>query len=200
MVRSGIVIFIPILVQAKLAIAGHVKVGLGSAVVVACRSLHVGLGYVAKAFVFDRAHVGLGNITELHCLPSTHLTVRLGSVDRVVYHTADELAVLAADATGMPLVAGAATQTSTTASTTTTMTTTGIVTAAPRPGPGQGRRHAGPYAATPLLHAAAISSQQEQEAPPYTPEPPAGMHASVTPPVDLPPSYEDFSREKYTLA
>lgn len=52
---------------------------------------------------FDEVDLGGGNITELHCTVATDVTIAGGTVDKTQYHTAEDLAKLAAEKLGLTL-------------------------------------------------------------------------------------------------
>jgi len=181
--------------EAKLALGKRVKVGFASVNVAVCRDLHVGFGSVNKAIVFDKVHVGLGAITELHCLASTLLTVRLGGVDRVVYHSAEELALLASAETGVPVAVTVPPQGRYVASTTTTTTVVPPTVQTGHYAPA-GASASGPYASG----AGGAASDMAPPYTPYTSQAPLGAMVNGPPPQEMPPRYDEVTPEKYTLA
>lgn len=75
--------------------AVYVGVGVGSAGCTVSRRLEVGMGSVRVAYVFDKVNVGMGHITELHCLHGTKIQCGMGKIKNTIYHSVDELVALA---------------------------------------------------------------------------------------------------------
>jgi len=76
-------------------VALQVDVGAGVVVTVACRKLALGVGRVDVAYVYDKCDVGLGHIGELHCMAGVDMSIGVGTIRKVVYHSEAELTALA---------------------------------------------------------------------------------------------------------
>ena len=79
----------------------NVRVSMGKCNVTVCRHLHLSMGNISEAIVFDKVHCVMGRIDEIHCLHSTEQNICMGSTGKITYHTMDELVALAVERTGM---------------------------------------------------------------------------------------------------
>jgi hypothetical protein len=81
--------------RANKVVAQSISIGMGYAELAVCRTLNVGMGGVKKAIVFEKVHVGMSCVDELHCLSSTTQLLGMGSIKNVTFHSMEELVQMA---------------------------------------------------------------------------------------------------------
>ena len=97
---------------ANKVVAQNIAITLGYADLAVCRKLDVSLGRVMEAIVFEKVSVGMGLIEELHCLSSTTQGIGMGGVQKVIFHSVDELVQMALEKLDMDSLPAQATSAS----------------------------------------------------------------------------------------
>jgi len=82
--------------SSNLIVASNVDVGAAYVNTVIAKKLSIGIGSVAKAFIFDAIEIGArGYIEHLICLPSTSAYMNVGCVSKLEIVSIDDLITLA---------------------------------------------------------------------------------------------------------
>jgi len=76
--------------SAKNNVGKNVHVGMGHVQIAVANKLNVGMGHVDTAIAFKSLVLGMGNVSEVHCLHSTSITSGMARVGKVFYYDSKE--------------------------------------------------------------------------------------------------------------